>query len=196
MTLVDEADDAAKLGGEITQQLLAFARQQPMKPEVVALGQFVERQRALFERSLGGSMTLSVQLSAADRAIRVDPGQLTTALINLLVNARDAMAGRGEVQLRVEAIDNSGRDRIWPDLATGRYVAISVTDTGHGMSDEIARQAVTPFFSTKGESGGSGLGLSTVDGFVSQSSGTLIVESAVGVGTKVTAIFPEISAQP
>ena len=193
MTLVDEADDAARLGGQITQQLLAFARQKPMKPEIVSLPEFIERQRGLFERSLGASMSLTTTVAPDVGAIRVDPGQLTTALINLLVNARDATGGHGAVQLGVVAIDNSGRgrDRRWPDLPVGRYSALSVTDTGHGMTAEIARQAVTPFFTTKADEGGSGLGLSTVDGFVNQSGGALHVQSSPGQGTTITMVFPQ-----
>ena len=198
MTLVDEADDAARLGGQITQQLLAFARQKPMKPEIVQLPEFLDRQRALFERSLGAAMSLVTNVARDVGAIRVDPSQLTTALINLLVNARDAMDGRGIVQLGVVAIDNSGRgrDRRWPDLPVGRYLALSVTDRGQGMTAEIARQAVTPFFTTKADTGGSGLGLSTVDGFVNQSGGALHVQSSPGQGTTVTMVFPQATEIP
>jgi signal transduction histidine kinase len=196
MTLVDEADAAARLGGRITQQLLAFARQKPMHPEIVPLTDFFERQRPLLERSLGASMTLSMPKDVASRAIRVDPSQLTTALINLLANARDAMDGSGTVQLGVADVDNSGRDRRYPELAAGRYVAISVADRGQGMTAEAAREAVTPFFTTKGDIGGSGLGLSTVDGFVNQSGGALSIQSDVGAGTTVTMLFPLIPPGP
>lgn len=194
MTLVDEADDAARLGGRITQQLLAFARQKPMHPETVPVAAFVERQRQLFERSLGETMTLDVQVDRGVGAIRADPGQLTTALINLLVNARDSMNGRGTVELDVRPVDNAGLDRGWPELPVGRYVTIAVTDRGHGMTEDVARQATTPFFTTKSDAGGSGLGLSTVDGFVNQSGGALDVKSAPGVGTTVTLLFPRAGA--
>lgn len=194
MTLVDEADDAARLGGRITHQLLAFARQQPMHPEVVHLADYVDRQRTLFERSLGESMTLTIRVESPTGAIRADPGQLTTALINLLVNSRDAMNGSGAVDLEIKDVDDLAGDRRWPEVPAGRYVSIAVVDRGHGMTQEVARQAVQPFFTTKSDAGGSGLGLSSVDGFVSQSGGALHVKSRPGVGTTVTLLFPRAPA--
>lgn len=196
MALIEEADDAARLGGQITQQLLAFARQKPMHPEIVRVAELVDRQRPLLERCLGEPMTLEVRADPATGAIRVDPGQLTTAIINLLVNARDAMDGSGTVRLDVAEVDGSARDRRWRDLATGRYVAIAVTDRGRGMTPDVVRQAVIPFFTTKSDAGGSGLGLSSVDGFVSQSGGVLGVQSEPGAGTTVTLLFPRVPTDP
>lgn len=190
--LVEEADGAAQLGGEITQRLLSFARQQPMKPEIVDVAAFIDRQRPLLERSLGPSMELAIRLEPGVGAIRVDPAQLMAALINLLVNARDAMDGRGVVSLSVATADNSGRNPHALDLPVGRYVEISVVDSGRGMTPEILRQAVTPFFTTKEESGGAGLGLSSVDGFVNQSGGALQLRSEPGKGTAARAFFPQV----
>jgi signal transduction histidine kinase len=196
MMLVDEADEAARLGGQITQQLLGFARQKPMRPEIVLLAEFMEQQRPLFERSLGESMTLTIRAGSVGAAIRADPGQLTTALINLLVNARDAMQGAGNVDLGITEVGNIGRDRRWQELPAGHYVAITVTDRGQGMTPDIVRQAVTPFFTTKSDAGGSGLGLSSVDGFVSQSGGALDLDSQPGAGTTVTMLFPGVVTSP
>ncbi len=196
MMLVDEADGAAQLGGQITERLLAFARQQPMKPEIVDVAAFIDRQRPLLERSLGPSTALAVRLEPGVGAIRVDPAQLMAALINLLVNARDSMDGQGVASLSVASLDNSGRLRAGLDLPVGRYVAIAVSDTGRGMTPETLRQAVTPFFTTKEDSGGVGLGLSSVDGFVNQSGGALQLRSEPGSGTTVTLWFPEVRNAP
>jgi signal transduction histidine kinase len=149
MMLVDEADGAAQLGGQITERLLAFARQQPMKPEIVDVAAFIDRQRLRLERSLGPSTALAVRLEHGVGAIRADPAQLMAALINLLVNARDSMDGQGVASLSVATLDNSGRLRAGLDLPVGRYVAIAVGDTGRGITPETLRQAVTPFFTTK-----------------------------------------------
>ncbi len=190
LILIDEAEGAARLGGHITRQLLTFARQQPMQPEDVPLRQYIEQRRLLFERTLGESMRLEVILNDEHCGVRVDPGQLTTAIINLLANSRDAMGGKGEVTMRIEAIHNAFRDRRWAELPIGRYVSIAIIDRGKGMSAEVARQAVTPFFTTKGEAGGTGLGLSTVHGFVVQSGGILLLKSEPNLGTTITLVLP------
>lgn len=190
LILIDEAEGAARLGGHITRQLLTFARQQPMQPEDVPLKQYVEQRRLLFERTLGESMRLIVTFNDDLCGVRADPGQLTTAIINLLANSRDSMGGKGDVTIRIEAIDNTFRDRRWAELAIGRYVSIAIIDRGHGMSADVAREAVTPFFTTKAAAGGTGLGLSTVHGFVVQSGGILLVQSDQRLGTTITVVLP------
>jgi signal transduction histidine kinase len=110
--------------------------------------------------------------------------------MNLLVNARDACDGRGEVVLRGDCVEIAGRDSNWPKLAPGRHVALGVVDRGCGMSPEVLRNAVTPFFTTRRDRGGTGLGLSMVDGFVAQSRGRLFLRSHPGAGATVTMVFP------
>jgi signal transduction histidine kinase len=138
-------------------------------------------------------MLCSCRLTCATKQCRVhvNPGQLTAALINLLANARDAMEAKGEVVLRVESFFNRGGDPRWPGLSEGRLVSISVVDRGRGMSGDVARQATMPFFTTKGSSGGTGLGLSTVHGFAAQSGGVLRVDSTRGVGTTMSIVLPQ-----
>jgi signal transduction histidine kinase len=195
LRLIDEAEDAARLGGQITWQLLTFAKQNPLHPEVIALPDYFAARRLLFERSAGQGVTLRTELavSGGSGSVRVDPTQLTTCLINLLTNARDAMSGSGEVRISVESAVNAARDSRWAELPAGSYVTISVIDTGCGMSSEIARQATTPFFTTKGVSGGTGLGLSAAQGFAAQSGGLLQLHSTPGQGTTVTLVLPVTS---
>ena len=188
--LIDEAEGAARLGGDITRQLLAFARKQPTNAELLVLGSHLGTLRQLLEHRLGEGMQLVLEVADAGIRVRVDPGQLATALVNLLGNARDAMDGRGTVTLRIESLENGVRDRRWPDLPPGTYAALSVIDTGRGMSEEVARQATLPFFTTKSTDGGTGLGLSTVLGFASQSGGHLQIESTPAVGTTITLLLP------
>lgn len=191
LELVDEAEQAARLGGDITQRLLAYARQQRLNPELLALGPYLEAQRPLFERALGATMRLTLEVADADGRVRVDPGQLTTVVINLLTNARDAMQEQGTVRVRVDSVVNTVRDRRWPELAPGRYLTLAVIDTGSGMSPEVLRQATLPFFTTKVTDGGTGLGLSTAHGIARQSHGHLQIESTPGVGTIVTLVLPQ-----
>jgi signal transduction histidine kinase len=192
LRLIDEAEDAARLGGQITWQLLTFAKQNPLHPEVIALPGYFAARRLLFERAVGQAIQLQTELtvSADSCTVRVDPTQLTTCLINLLTNARDAMSGVGEVRISATSAVNGVRDRRWPELPPGRYVTISVLDTGCGMSADVARQATTPFFTTKGVAGGTGLGLSAAQGFAAQSGGMLQIDSAPGQGTKVMLVLP------
>ena len=193
LSLIDEADGAAVLGGQITTQLLTFARQQPGKPEVVPVRRYFAERQTLFERALGDGMRLRLELPADDCSIVIDPAQLATAVINLLTNARDATAGRSDVVLRAETVINELRNRRWPELAPGKYVAISVIDQGSGMSEDVLRQATTPFFTTKDLDRGTGLGLSTVHGFVAQAGGALEIESKPGVGTSVRLVLPQLA---
>jgi signal transduction histidine kinase len=192
LRLIDEAEDAARLGGQITWQLLTFAKQNPLHPEVIALSGYFAARRLLFERAVGQAMQLKIEpmVAAGSCSVRVDPTQLTTCIINLLTNARDAMSGVGEVRISVASVPNGARDSRWAELPAGSYVTISVIDTGCGMSAEIARQATTPFFTTKGVSGGTGLGLSAAQGFAAQSGGLLQIDSAAGQGTTVMLVLP------
>ncbi len=180
LELVDEAEDAARVGGRITQQLLAFARRQP----------FCAERGGLFQRSLGEGVTLVIELAVEPLSIRVDRGQLTTAVMNLLVNSRDACDGRGVVTLKGERLAVAGRDSSLPRLAPGEYVALSVRDAGCGMMPAVPRNAVRPFFTTRPDRGGTGLGLSMVDGFVEQSRGRLFLNSRPGAGAAVSMVFP------
>lgn len=129
-------------------------------------------------------------VTADSGSVRVDPTQLTTCLINLLTNARDALSGVAEVRINVVAAVNGARDQRWPELPPGSYVTISVRDSGCGMSAEVARQATTPFFTTKGVAGGTGLGLSAAEGFAAQSGGLLQIDTAPGQGTTVSLVLP------
>jgi signal transduction histidine kinase len=192
MSLIREAEEAAKLGGRITWQLLTFAKQNQLRPELMDLGTFFNDRRTMFDKALGERMQLRIDnpLPATDSLVRVDPVQLTTCLINLLSNARDAMQSTGEVVMRARSVENVARTGPWTELPPGRYVAISVVDTGCGMSADVLEQSTTPFFTTKGVSGGTGLGLSAAQGFAAQSGGRLQIESAPGAGTTVTLVLP------
>lgn len=193
LQIVDESTAAARAGGHITQQLLSFARRQQVRPIDLRVDVFLEDNRSLFEHTLGAGMTLELRVPERPVTIRVDRAQLVTALINLLANARDALGGRGSVTLRAAPLELHARTRDWPDVAPGGYVLFEVEDRGPGMDTETRRRATTPFFTTKSDSGGSGLGLSMVDGFASQSGGALAIRSEPGHGTVVALLFPEIT---
>ncbi|MGI9325743.1 MAG: tetratricopeptide repeat protein [Pseudomonadales bacterium] len=170
--------EAAESGSEINIGLLAYARQQRLNPELIDLEEFFEKSRSLFQRTLGEGMVLEV--SAASLTIEVDGGQLATAIINLLTNAREASDSRGKVLITV-AQNTEGA----PDNA-----AITVRDWGCGMTDSETTKAIEPFYSTKDATIVSGLGLSRVYGFVQQSGGHLEIKSEPTTGTTVTLTFP------
>ncbi len=176
--LISAIQRSADSGRDVNKGLLAYARQQPLKPETIDLQEHVLSSRRIFERTLGEGMTLHIQCESS--SIQVDRGQLTTALINLLINARDASERRGEVFIDVRQTRRAGEER----------VVVEVRDQGCGMSPDQLERAVEPFYSTKTSTLSTGLGLSMVYGFVHQSGGTLDLESNEGRGTTVRLEFP------
>ena len=193
----ETADDAAQIrasalrGAALVRQLLAFGRQQTLQPRTLVVNEVITDISNLLRRLLGSQIRLSLDLEDPGRMVRADPTQLDQVLVNLAVNARDAMKQGGELTLR------SGHITLFRPLAhgaetipPGRYVMIEVQDTGQGIPPEILPRVFDPFFTTKREQGGSGLGLSTVHGIIRQSEGFLAVESEVGVGTSVRIYLP------
>jgi signal transduction histidine kinase len=164
---------------EITAQMLSFARQQNLKPEPVALEQFLTTLRPTFETLAGSSITIKFELGSPPPVAMVDERQLTAALLNLVGNARDAMPEGGTLWMRAQQSD-------------GQCVQISVVDSGCGMSPEVLARAIEPFYSTKPVGRGSGLGLSMVQGFATQSGGSLSVSSVPNVGTTVLLTLPAV----
>ncbi|MGY1457647.1 PAS domain S-box protein [Luteimonas sp. A534] len=176
-------------GAELTAKLLAFARRQrlvPRETDVPALLQDVEQ---VLRRTLGDSVHLRLELAPDLSTAHVDAGQLEAALLNLALNARDAMLQGGEIVVAA-AIAEIGGDRSGTGLAAGRYLRLAVRDSGSGMPPEILARAMEPFYTTKGRERGSGLGLSMVYGFALQSGGNLEIDSAPGAGTEVTLYLP------
>ncbi len=182
---------AALRGAELTQRLLAFARQQPLSPKVVDASALLAGMTDMLSRTLGETIRIETALPQDPWRIKADPGQLENAMLNLAINARDAMANGGSLVLTtanapVEDADAACR----MGIATGDYVALSVADSGTGMVQEVLEQAFDPFFTTKDVGEGSGLGLSMVQGFAAQSGGTVAIDSKPGVGTTVTLYLP------
>ncbi|ACL61141.1 response regulator [Methylobacterium nodulans] len=184
LRLVDNAIQGARRGAALTQRLLAFARRQELRPQTVAVAGLVEGMRGLLERALGPGVDIVTLLPADLPPIRIDANQFELALLNLAVNARDAMPLGGTITL-----DGSGVAEA-PGLPPGSYVRIALTDTGTGMDAATLAKATEPFFTTKGPGKGTGLGLSMVQGLVAQSGGALQVSSTPGQGTTVTLWLP------
>ena len=196
---VREIQSAATRASGLTRQLLAFSRRQPSQPEVVDLNAAVERSLRMLGRLVGEHVF--VRLSAADSVwpVRIDPGQLDQVLMNLAVNARDAMPKGGTLTFRTGNVQLSADDPIPASRGhIGPHAYVSVTDTGTGIPSELRSRILEPFFTTKPAGKGTGLGLSTVIGIVEQGGGFLTVDSEVGQGTTVTAYLPRVdeSASP
>jgi PAS domain S-box-containing protein len=182
---------AAIRGAELTRRLLAFARRQIYAPEVIDLNRLLRGLAELMQRSLGESVEVRLQLSEDLSHTRIDPGQLENAILNLAINARDAMPEGG--RLTVES-GNIHLDRefcsMHPPLEPGEHVVISVTDTGTGIAPEVLARVFEPFFTTKESGKGSGLGLAMVHGFIEQSGGATTIASEPGRGTVVRLYLP------
>ena len=182
---------AAERGAGLVRQLLAFGRQQDLQPRVLAVNVALTALSGLLRRLLGGGVRLELVLEPADCRVLVDPTQFDQVLVNLAVNARDAMAGRGMLALCSGHMTLSHPLlREAETIAPGDYVMIEVRDTGCGMAPDLLPRIFDPFFTTKREQGGSGLGLSTVHGIVRQSNGFVAVESTPGVGTQIRIYLP------
>jgi two-component system cell cycle sensor histidine kinase/response regulator CckA len=193
---VDQIWRAAKRTAGITQQLLAFSRRQVLQPQVLDLNSTVRDLEPILSRALGESMGLRMHLSPTLGKIRADPGQLEQVLINLTLNARDAMGqgGRLTIETMNVALDQSyAAAKPIETLEPGEYAALVVTDTGHGMDGATLGRVFEPFFTTKEVGQGTGLGLSTVYGIVKQSGGFIWVYSEPGLGTTFKLYFPLVA---
>jgi two-component system cell cycle sensor histidine kinase/response regulator CckA len=188
---VRQIRESADRGAALVRQLLAFGRRQPLLPVVVAVNPAVRNLSDILVRLLGERIRLQLELEEPGRSILVDPTQLDRVLMNLAVNARDAMPGGGTLTLRTGHLTLYRPQQVGSEtMPPGRYVAISVEDTGVGIPPAILPLVFEPFFTTKRDRGGSGLGLSTVHGIVRQSGGFVTMESAVGQGTSVRFWLP------
>ncbi len=183
---------AVKRGADLTQQLLAYARKQPLAPRAIDVNGLLSEMTGLLRRSLGETIVIETRLSPDLWPAQADLSQLQNAILNLCLNARDAMAlpgGRLTIETQALRIGSESRE-VAGDLSAGEYVSLVVRDTGRGMSSEVLERATEPFFSTKDLSQGGGLGLSMVFGFAKQSGGTLVIESKEGEGTATTIYLP------
>jgi len=188
--LLDTARLGVARGAKLNEQLLAFARRQDMREEVVCVTDLLPTFETLLDRAIGEAVKVNVRRAADLWFCRTDPHQLETAILNLAINARDAMNDRGTLVLSTENRAVAGEQAAANNAAAGDYVVVSVADTGGGMAPEIAARVFEPFFTTKAEGKGTGLGLSQVYGFARQSGGFVELESAVGRGTTVSIYLP------
>jgi signal transduction histidine kinase len=186
--LLNGAMEGARRGATLTQRLLAFARKQELKAQATDVHTLVEDMMGLIERSVGPLVRVQFVAEGAMPAVDVDPNQLEMALLNLAVNARDAMVSGGELTIRLHAQNVDEEAQL--GIRSGRYVVLSVQDTGVGMDSETLAKAVEPFFSTKEVGKGTGLGLSMVFGLAQQSGGALRLESAPSLGTTARLWLP------
>ncbi|MCI0752458.1 response regulator [Teichococcus vastitatis] len=185
------AMSAVERGGKLASQLLAFARRQPLEPRTVHLGRLVREMDELLRRALGEAIELETAIAGGLWNTLADPDQLQNALLNLAVNARDAMDGAGRLTIEAgNAILDEAYAGRHEDVEPGQYVMLAVSDTGSGMSPEILEKVFEPFFTTKREGRGTGLGLSMVYGFVKQSRGHIKIYSEPGQGTTVRLYLP------
>jgi two-component system cell cycle sensor histidine kinase/response regulator CckA len=182
---VDEILKAGKRAADLTRQLLAFSRQQVLDPKVLELKSVVTDMEKLLRRLIGEDIELTTVLGTDLGKVKADQGQLEQVIMNLAVNARDAMPQGGKLLINVEntVMDEAFVRRYPYPVQPGPYVLLTVTDTGHGMDAETKARAFEPFFTTKEKGKGTGLGLSTVYGVVKQSGGYIDIDSAPGVGT-------------
>jgi signal transduction histidine kinase/ActR/RegA family two-component response regulator len=183
----------AEQGARLTRHLLGFARRQPLEPQVLEVDDVLRGVLALAHRAVNETVQLSLECRRDVWRFCADPAQLESALLNLVLNARDAMPAGGHVEM---AAENASVERESIELARGDYVRFSVSDTGSGMTPAVAARALEPFFTTKGAGKGSGLGLAMAYGFAKQSGGTLRIESAVGEGTTVYIYLPRTTMAP
>ncbi len=191
---LERAMEGAKRAETLTGQLLAFARKQRLDGRPTNLNLLIEGLRDMVGRTLGSQITIRPVLERDLRLAQVDSVQAEVALLNVLVNARDAMPEGGEVEIRTETVSVAERGELG-DAEPGEYVVVSIRDTGTGMPANVLSRVVEPFFTTKDVGKGTGMGLAMVYGFMRQSRGHLLIESEMGKGTTVKLIFPAVSGE-
>lgn len=191
--MLEQAMEAAELGAQLTGRMLAFARRQPLEPEIINLDELVADMAGLLERSLGESVEITTVAAPDLHRTLADPSQLQNALLNLCLNARDAMPNGGHLTIETT---NAELDEEYAsahvDVLPGQYVMLSVSDTGTGIPLDIQTRVFEPFFTTKEAGSGSGLGLSMIYGFAKQSGGHVRLYSELNVGTTVSLYLPQV----
>jgi signal transduction histidine kinase/ActR/RegA family two-component response regulator len=192
MTHLNNAMEGATRAAALTRRLLSFARSEPLLPERVDSKELISGMSDLLDRTLGERIRVQVKIAGDTWPIYVDPHQLENAIVNLAVNARDAMDGEGVMRINAENVKLAANEV--GDIRPGEYVRISVSDTGCGMEPEVLDRAFEPFFTTKPVGKGTGLGLSQIFGFAHQSGGEVGIESQVGKGTTVSIFLPRTEA--
>jgi len=193
--LLSRANNAALMGARLTNRLLTFARRRKLEPAELDLNEQVLAMAELLRRTLGESVVLGTLLAPGLWRVRADPGEIENAVLNLAINARDAMPAGGKLIIETSNVVLDATDvAAEVGLAAGEYVRLAVSDTGAGMSHEVLARAFEPFFTTKEPGKGTGLGLSVIYGFVRQSGGHVTASSALGKGTTVTLYLPRVDA--
>ncbi len=188
---LEQVETAAERAAGLTRQLLAFARRDVIQPRVVNMNDLVTEVRRLLQRTLGEHVELSVSLAANLSCVRADPGQIEQVLVNLAVNARDAMPQGGKLTIETADVQvDEAYAAFRVDLQEGPYVSVKVSDTGTGIPGEIIGRVMEPFFTTKPQGEGTGLGLSTSYGIVAQAGGTIRIYSESGMGTTIVVLLP------
>ena len=190
--MIDAALGAARRGERLTHQLLAFSRRQALKPEPVLVDALLAESEPLLRRALGEAVAFELKAAAPDAVAMIDQGQFDAAIMNLLVNARDAMPLGGAICVETQACELA-EDQV-QDIAPGSYVRVVVRDDGIGMEPDVLARVFEPFFTTKGIGKGTGLGLSQVYGFAHQSGGGVAIETAPGKGAAVSLYLPRCAA--
>ena len=191
---VEAIELAAKRGDSLTRQLLTFSRRQNLNPVVINPHEAIDDIRTMLTSSIGETVKLVSSVAPDVGAIEADPGELELAVVNLVVNARDAMPQGGVVTITAENVRLGPGDT--PAKLDGEFVALSVADTGCGIPEDILSKIFDPFFTTKGSDKGTGLGLSQAHGFAHQSGGTIVVRTTINEGTCVTIYLPRAGSAP
>jgi signal transduction histidine kinase len=194
---VEQVRRAAERATALTRQLLAFGRREVVHPELIDVNEVVGDVQQLLRRTIGEHVELVASLAPALRPVMADPGRIEQVLVNLAVNARDAMPGGGQLSIETEDVDvDEGYAAGMPEVRTGAYVRLRVSDTGTGMPPAVVQHAFEPFFTTKPKGEGTGLGLATVYGIVTQAGGHVHIYSEPGIGTSLTVLLPAAQADP
>jgi PAS domain S-box-containing protein len=194
--LLEGATSAAQRGATLIQQMLTFARKQIVHPTVVVLDDIVEAMSPMIRRLVGEALEVNVALAGKRERVTVDVGSMEQVIMNLVVNARDAIDGTGRITIETGSVELAADHAGERATAPGHHVFLAVTDTGTGMSDEVAARAFEPFFTTKPLGKGTGLGLAMCDGIVRQAGGHIAVESAPGHGSTFRVYLPRAADEP